>query len=244
MLHLQLISAFLQEADSREMQCCCLCLIGCTWPKPWRSVLWQPTCCSKRLRVLRVWPQEHYPAFLSPTAVLWWGLHLWMSTTWPAAVLGKQGFLLQLLQNAAGQELPDPYCWGSGCSLPQCWKGIKRTEQRREEKGRMDFWNVLHRAKEANVIVQLRLHHQLAEVQVPGLFYVSGKEKYIAKEKVSLKEIHCSDDGSYQKIIRGSCLELNMRSYKAGESQKVLIEKICARLKGNPPFLWVIFANS
>lgn len=37
--------------------------------------------------------------------------------------------------------------------------------------------------------------HQLAEVQVPGLFYSSGKEKYIAKEKISLKEIHCSDDG-------------------------------------------------
>lgn len=79
--------------------------------------------------------------------------------------------------------------------------------------------------------------HQLAEVQVPGLFYVSGKEKYIAKVKITLKEIHCSNDGGDQKIIRGPCLELNMRPYKAGESQKVLIKKICARLKGNPHFL-------
>lgn len=41
--------------------------------------------------------------------------------------------------------------------------------------------------------------------------YVSGKEKYIAKEKLSLKEIHYSSSGDYQRRTREYWCELGIR---------------------------------
>lgn len=77
------------------------------------------------------------------SAGLWRGgscFHLWTHATWLSTALGKKGFLLWLLQSAAGQELLDPYCWTLNGACCNNWKEIKRTEQGMKEKGSMDFW--------------------------------------------------------------------------------------------------------
>jgi len=213
MPHLQLITTFLQIK-------CRLNACAFAWSDA-RGQSLDIQCCGERPCLLQVWPQVHCPAIISPTAGLWWGSceFPFMSEHNLANQLlcwANKAFFDSCCRVQQAKSCRAPRCWGSQHSLLQCWKEIRRMEQGWKEKGWMDFWATLNCGRRQMLLLFCFKTSSFITSWLKCKFqasYVFGEEKYIAKKKFSLKEIHYSGSGNYQRRIREYWWELNIRPY-------------------------------
>ena len=80
------------------------------------------------------------------------------------------------------------------------------------------------------------MKHQLPEMQTSSM--ILEKRIILLRRNLALKRFTASDNGGYQRMTRESWVDLNVTPNYAEESQKVLTEKIHARLKVKPAFFF------